>query len=477
MKFIKKLLVLCSALIVMTGILSPDGAFGITVQQEEELSREFMKIVWKHYEPIKDPIIVNYVNDVGKKIVSVLSSQPFTFHFYIIKEDVYNAFAIPAGHIFINSGLLKAMENEEELAGIISHEIAHVICRHISQKIERSQKIGIATLAGIAAGMFLGAAGAAAAANAVTFGSIAAGQSVALAYSREDETQADQIGLDCLTRAGYSGKGLLSVLKKIRSKQWFGSDQIPTYLSTHPASDERMAFIDTWLEKNEKPADQIDPYNFERARTWLIAVHGDESMALKKFESDVKDHPTNPMAHYGYGLVLAKTGDRKAAADHLKIALKKRAFDPYILKDLGRIYFLDGRYQEAINILEGTGSIASYDPEGLFYLGRTQMELGSLKDAATTFEKLIAKNSDYHQAFYYLGETYGKLGRMGSAHYYLGIYYKNKESFKNAAFHLKRAFDNTSDPDKKVKIEEMLEEVRGKKALSQMHESTKAKKR
>ena len=66
---------------------------------------------------------------------------------------------------------------------------------------------------------------------------------------------------------------------------------------------------------------------------------------------------------------------------------------------------------------------------------------------------------------------------MGSAHYYLGIYYKNKESFKNAAFHLKRAFDNTSDPDKKVKIEEMLEEIRGKKALSQMHESTKAKKR
>ena len=129
--------------------------------------------------------------------------------------------------------------------------------------------------------------------------------------------------------------------------------------------------------------------------------------------------------------------------------MKKRAFDPYILKDLGLIYFLDGRYQEALLILEGAISITSDDPESLFYFGLTQVELGRIKEAAVTFENLIAKHFDYTQALYSLGETYNKLGRQGDAHYYLGIYYKKKANLKSADFHLKRALENLADPDKK----------------------------
>lgn len=132
MKFCRQLCVICTLLIVITGILFPQGAECITVKEEEELSREFMKVVFRQFKLIKAPVIVNYVNGVGQKIVSAFPPQPFKYHFYVIKEDSYNAFASPAGHIFINSGLLEAMESEEELAGVISHEIAHVSLRHIS---------------------------------------------------------------------------------------------------------------------------------------------------------------------------------------------------------------------------------------------------------------------------------------------------------------------------------------------------------
>jgi len=466
MKFVRKSLLLCSALIVIVGIFAPKGALCITIQEEEEMSRKVMKVIIENYELINDPMIVNYINEMGQKVVSALPPQPFEYHFYVIKNDDYNAFATPAGHVFVNSGLLEAMENEEELAGILSHEIAHVVCRHISQKIERAQKIGIATLAGIAAGILLGVGGSAAAANAVTIGSAAAGQSLELSYSRDDEFQADQIGLICLTEAGYNGKGLLSMLQKLRSKRWFGPDQIPTYLSTHPGTEERMSNIDTWLEQNKKTKAYIDPYNFARVHTRLVAVYGDRSVALRKFKSEVKNHPEDPLAQYGYGLILARTGDRKNSISHLKKALVKKAFDPYILKDFGRIYFLDGRYQEALNTLESAASVSSDDPEIFFYLGRTQMELGRLKEAAVTFEELIAKKYDYPRAFYSLGETYGKLGRLDEAHYCLGIYYKKKNDFKNALFHLKRALENISDPDKREKIKKMLKEIRGKKGSS-----------
>lgn len=474
MKVVKKCILLCTVLIVVCGIISPKSVSGITIQEEEELSREFMKLILSHYEIIRDPLIVNYVNEVGQKILSTLPPQPFPYHFYVIKEDTYNAFATPAGHIFIYSGLVEAMDNEEELACILAHEISHVMCRHISQKIERAEKVNIATLAGVVAGVLLGTAGASAAANAVTFGSMAAGQSYALAYGREDERQADQIGLNILRKAGYNGKGLISTLKKMRNKRWFDSNQIPTYLTTHPASEERMAYIDTWLEKHKKTENHIDDYPFKRAHTRLVANYGDESVALRTFKSKIQNHPDDPLAYYGYGLALDRKGDHKAAETYLKAALEKRAFDPYILKDLGRLYFLEGNYQQAFSILDGAASINSNDPDILFYLGRTQVELGHLTDAVETFEKLTLKQHNYPRAFYTLGETYWKLGKEGDAHYYLGIHYKNKRDFKNAIFHLKKAIENIDNPYKKAKAEELLKEIRGKKRQLEKNDVNKA---
>ncbi len=466
MQLIRKACVLCFVLIFIVNILIPKGALCITIQEEEEMSREVMKVIMKHYELIHDPLIVNYINEMGQKIVSALPPQPFEYHFYVVKNHEYNAFATPAGHVFVNSGLLEAMENEEELAGILSHEIAHVVCRHISQKIDRAQKIGIATLAGVAAGILLGVGGSATAANAITMGSAAAGQSLELSYSREDEFQADQIGLVCLTKAGYTGEGLISMLKKLWSRRWFGPDQIPTYLTTHPATEERMANIDTWLEQNKKIKAHSNDYNFSKAHARLVAVYGDKGVALRKFKAEVEKHPEDPLAHYGYGLILARTGDRKNAIDHLKKALVKNAFDPYMLKDLGQIYFFDGRYQDALNTLESAASISPNDSEVFFYLGRAQMELGRLHEAAVTFEELIEKKHDYPRAFYSLGETYGKLGRLDEAHYCLGVYYHKKDDVKNAVFHLKRALELMGDPNKREKIEKMLKEIHGRKKPS-----------
>jgi predicted Zn-dependent protease len=464
MKIVRKYVLRCTVFILICSIIFPKGASGITLKQEEELSHDFMKIIEAHYEIIKDPAIVNYVNDVGQKLVATLGPQPFSYHFYVIKEDTYNAFATPAGHIFIYSGLLQALDSEEELACIFAHEISHVLCRHISQKIEMAKKVNIATLAGIAAGVLLGfGGGSSAAANALTLGSVAAGQSLTLAFSREDERQADQIGLGILRKADYNGIGMITSLKKMRSQEFFGSNQIPTYLTTHPGSEERMAYIDTWLEKHKKAIIPVDPYPFDRAHTQLVALYGDEAMAQQKFQSEVNKHPDNPLGHYGYALVLEREGDRKDAVEQLKAALAQKGFDPYMLKDIGRLYFMEGNYRQAFSILDGASSIISNDPEALYYLGRTQVELGHLTDAVATFEKLIENHQDYTQAFYALGETYYKMGKADFSHYYLGMYYKNKSDFKTAVFHFQKALETMSDPGKRADIEKSLKILRKNK--------------
>ena len=438
----------------------PRGTVGITIKEEEELSREFQKLVLNHYQLIEDPIVVNYVNKVGQKILAVMPAQPFAYRFNVVKEDVYNAFATPAGHIYINSGLFAAMETEDELAGIIAHEISHVASRHISQKIERSKKVNIATLAGVAAGIFLGAGGAAAAANAITIGSMAAGQSIMLAYSREDEIQADQRGLDYLDKAGYSGEGLISILKKIRSKQWFGSEQVPTYLMTHPASEDRIAYIDTWLDRRSNPVAQTVSYEFRRVHTYLVANYQDVELTLNLFKDAVANQPGDPLAHYGLGLINARTGNRRDAVIHLKAALEKRAFDPYILTDLGKIYIQEGSYPQALSILESSLSIDPGDPERLFFMGRALVGMERFDKAAETLLVLVAKNPDYAQAYYALGEAFGRQGKQADSHYYLGIYYQKTGNLRNAHFHLNRALNDMTDPEKRKHIENMLKKLR-----------------
>ena len=441
------------------GALLPSQAHGITIKEEEVLSRRILTAIYKQSEIIDDPAIVGYVNEIGRRLLANLPEQPFQYHFYVIKEDVYNAFATPAGHIFIYSGLIEAMDAEEELAGILGHEIAHVYCRHISQKIERQKKLSWAALAGVAAGVLLGVGGATEASQALTMGAPAAVQSAELSYSRDDEMQADQFGVKFITEAGYSPRGLLKILKKMRATTWFGSDQVPTYLRTHPAVEERIAFISAWLESYDATHKPIPPVNedeFRRVHTRIETEYGDEAVVLSRLEADVARNPDDPMAHYRYGLILARVGKRQEAIAQIRLALTKRAFDPYILRDLGWIYYLDGQFPQALKTLHSAGSMIPADPDCIYYLGRTHLEMGNLTEAADNLLRLTRQYPQFPEAYYYLGQSLGMQQNLGDAHYYLGIYFLKKREYKNAAVQFKQALKHLQDADKRKEVEEWL---------------------
>ncbi|MEE4607482.1 MAG: M48 family metalloprotease [Desulfobacteraceae bacterium] len=434
-------------------------AQAITVQEEEELAREFMNVVLRHYNIVREPLVTDYLNHIGGRLLEALPPQPFEYHFYMLEDPSYNAFATPAGHIFINSGLVAALTSEDQLAGIIGHEIAHVLCRHISQKIERSKKISAVTLAGAIAGILLGSAGAGEAAGALTMGSLAAGQSLVLSYSREDERQADQLGLRNLGKAGYRGEGLLEGLRTIRSRQWYGSEQIPTYLLTHPGVEERMAYIDNWIHHEpQPPPGPVDP-QFERFHTWVSAMYVDPALAEQRYANAVTQHPEDPMAHYGYALALNRNGNAGEALAHLRQALAKRPLEPYLLKDLGRIYFETGRYEEALGILEGAAATGSAPPEVLFYLGRTLFEMGREQEAVRNLDVLVARHPDYAEARYFLGQSLGRTGRLPEAHYHIGLYHWALRDLKNARFHLERALEGIDGDMRREQIRDVLKQI------------------
>ena len=449
---------ICIALTFFISVSMPSGVSAITIQEENELAEEFLQAVHKQYKIIKDPAVSGYINQVGQRVVAELPQQPFTYHFYVIEQDTYNAFAGPAGHIFVFSGLFEALDHEGELAALLAHEIAHASCRHISEMIESSKKTSIGTLAGVIAGILVGLGGASAVGSAITIGSMAAGESAALAYTREKEMQADQIGREYLQAAGYDLHSMLSLLKTIRSQEWFDTDQIPTYLRTHPATEDRLTYLANTLMDQPAPPPQ-NSYAFKRARVRVAALYGNPQESLRQFEQSVQTHPEDPMAHYGYGLALERNGNPKKAMDHLEIAYHAHQKDPYMTEDMGRIHFMNGNYEKALEFFKTSTREVKNGPDGRLYLGRSQLALGQLATATETFTRLVEAYPDYLPALYFLGKSYAEQEDTGNAHYYLGLYHMGKKDRENAAFHFKKALENISDPEKVEKINEMLKEL------------------
>jgi predicted Zn-dependent protease len=451
------------ALLIAAALMLPLPGRAITIGEEEELSAEMLRIIFKKLPVVDDPYVTAYVNRVGKRILAVMPEQPFRYRFYVINQDMYNAFATPAGHIFIYSGLIEAMDGEDELAGILGHEIAHVYCRHISQKIELAKKVSWAQLAGMAAGVLLGAAGGSgAAANAMVMGSAAGGATAQLSFSRENEMQADQLGLKFLNDAGYGTEGLLRVLKKIRSKQWFSKEQVPTYMMTHPAIEDRMAYVTSWIEDHKDgtpPTLKLNPAEFERILTRLMVEYNDTTTELGRLEQILQREPGNTLARYRYGLVLARSNRIPEAVIQLKEVLARNAFNPYMLRDLGKVYFLGSQLEPALSTLESARGMIPEDPDTLFYLGRTQQELGHRAEAIALYTAVIQKTPDYREAYYFLGQNLGQQGSLADAHYYLGIYHLRGRDLKTAAAQFKQSLRNSDDPEKRERAERLLKQV------------------
>ena len=128
-------------------------AYALSVEEEKVLGQKFLNNVRKYFDMVDDEYADQFINNLGQYLIRPLETKHFPFHFYIINDNNLNAFAAPGGHIFIYTGLIRVMDEIDELAAVICHEIGHVSARHLSYRIEQNKKIGLATMAGVLAGI------------------------------------------------------------------------------------------------------------------------------------------------------------------------------------------------------------------------------------------------------------------------------------------------------------------------------------
>jgi predicted Zn-dependent protease len=219
----------------------------LSVREEEELGAEAARELRKQLDFVGDPYVVEYVEAIGAAVVAASGPQPYAFRFHVVEDDSLNAFALPAGGIYIHTGTILAAADVGELAGVIGHEVGHVVRRHVARNYARQRNTGILyQLASLAAAIFVGGS---AAAGGQIVGELAAVAFVNT-FTREAEEEADAFAVEVLPIAGYHPQGLVSFFETLQRQ---GGAHVPEFLASHPATENRIAHTAALIEAAELP--------------------------------------------------------------------------------------------------------------------------------------------------------------------------------------------------------------------------------
>jgi predicted Zn-dependent protease len=314
----------------------------------------------------------------------------------------------------------------------------------MSKTMEKARVTSIATLVAGMASIFLGGG----LAQPLLMGSMAAGQSAMLKYSRDFEWEADSLGFKWMMKAGYNPRDMMSIFRKMNKQRWFEGGKIPVYLSTHPDVDSRLVELGNQLSRYQDRLPQEDnspDYQYFAIR--VEAAAGNPHQLYRRMTQESAREPQNPAYHYGKALAQAKLEQSEQAIGEFQEALKLSPGNYLVQRDLAIYFFSRNRYPESQKMLEELSQRAPQDDVILYYLGRIFQEKKQLNRALPLFEKVHQLNPTFSEVYYYLGTIYGENGQLGLAHYYLGYHSLRTRAYPTALFHFRKALKNLSPGD------------------------------
>jgi len=203
-----------------------------STDKEIKIGEAMSRQIEKRYKFDPDPLVQKRVQDIGKKIADVCDRKDITYTFRVIKDKEINAVSLPGGWVYINSGLVEKVNNDDELAGVIAHEVGHIVARHSIKKLQAVMGYQLLRFASIA----------------VSPGEVGATADVAmsellLGYGREDELLADQLSARYLKRAGYNPRGTIMFLEHLEKIERRKPLKPKNYFKTHPYAPDRIRVI------------------------------------------------------------------------------------------------------------------------------------------------------------------------------------------------------------------------------------------
>jgi predicted Zn-dependent protease len=246
-----------------------------SLEKEIALGKQMAQEVERQARIVDDPIIAEYVNRIGQNLVRNSDAKvPFTIK--VLDDETINAFALPGGFFFVNTGILLNADNEAEMAGVMAHEIAHVAARHGTRQATRGQLAQYGTIPLILLGGWAGYAIYQGASIAIPMGF--------LQFSRSFEREADMLGLQYMYKAGYDPTCFVDFFEKVQSQEKRKPGTIEKVFSTHPLTDERIKDAQKNIQEmlKEKPEYVVSTSEFNDVKNRVMAMHNRRKIDTSK---------------------------------------------------------------------------------------------------------------------------------------------------------------------------------------------------
>jgi len=444
------------------------GFFSFDLKDEKELGEKFNAIIRARMPLIQDTEIDTYVVGLVQRLVKVMPPQPFPFTVSVIANSAVNAFAGPAGYVFIFTGLLINMDHESEVAAVLAHELGHVSQRHIAKRMGQMQALSIGQLVGMLAGVVIGSTtqnydlG-----GALAVGSQAAAAQAYLKYSREDESEADNVGMNYLVAAGFRPQGLVEAFETLQRLKWLqGGGTIPTYLSTHPGLVERMSYLKDRIKL--LPPDILKRKEhddaFKRVQILVRARYTDAKNAVAYFRK-LGDKMTC-LDKIGLAIALSRAlEDIRQAESAFEDALACAPSDPLVLREAGRYFLKIRNFARAKTLLEAAVRLSPNDIDALFEYGRLLAQEGNYRAALPYLRQVCMRAPEIGEIHAVYGQALGQAGDLFHAYLnlaYASIYDNNEHQ---AQFQMEKARSAAKTDDDRRELTRLDETMKKRASL------------
>jgi predicted Zn-dependent protease len=367
---------------------------------------------------LRDAETETLFHDMADPLIAAGHLNPKNVEIVLINDDSINAFVATGQVVYIHTGLISAADNANEVQGVIAHELGHITGGH-AIRVQEGAKVatGIMLLS-----LLLGAAAMAAGSAEGGAGIMAAGQQAAmgkfLAFSRDQESSADQAGSTFLNDAGISGKGMLSFFKKLQNLEYrLAIPQEDGYARTHPLSGERIAALETKLKASPSWNKATDPRLEERFQRVKAKLAGYINDPRRTFVLYPETNHTLP-ARYARAYAWHKLAEVDKATAELDGLLRDRPNDPFFLELKGQVLLESGRPAEALESLRQAVQRAPDQPLIASLFGHALIateQPDNYAEAKRVLKAAISRDNSNPFAWYQLGIVYDHDGDTGRA--------------------------------------------------------------
>lgn len=390
-----------------SSIVSPD--------QEYQLGRAWLNLLRGQVKSLPDPLLMDFIETSVYRLAETSQLDDRRLAFVLLDSAQLNAFAAPGGVIGVNAGLLLHAQNEGEYASVLAHELAHLSQRHFARGLEEQKRMQVPLMAALLAGVVAAAAGAGDAGIAAIASTQAAAIQAQRSFSRQNEQEADRIGLLNLQRAGYDPRNMPSMFERLM-RQYRYTRVPPEFLLTHPVNESRVADTRNRAEQfaGNGRSDSL-LYQLMRARVQLH-YENTPGLAAKRFRTQLDENPRLDAARYGLALAQRRSGQLDEASQTLQPLLQQAPND--IVYNLARIELdiagdrltdAEQRLQRLLGLYPSSYPLRQQQAELLLKQGRA-------KEAEKAFDALLAERPNDSELWYLQAETRGLAGNIIGLH-------------------------------------------------------------